>query len=566
MAVNVASKCWILALFIRDDGERLVLGDGAYDFKDKQQHFTANAMVNDTIDVQGNDGTLIAGQVRRASTQSFDGYIGDATASKPEVETYRRAFISFFAKNHFYKVIYVLPDGSAVKRQRGFIVDAPEVKELWQIHPEYHVALNFEDVNYYNYNENEDGEEIYSQIVQLAKSGTDSGGLVWDEVGAVNLGMDMQTATASGTTIEITDAAIFPPTDFRMDGDTVQDGTPTPSAPVEVQTVSGENTITITGESGTKSLLLNLGDIELCKIGTAQDYIYRQNGSWWLHKETSRFEQISPTINGLSISGPAGESQVSEAGAFSYIYNQGTNNDVPTGQIYCNYLKWQDQDISGNQAANTMVDGTCTQRSGTNDRLYFRDTSLTGRTGSQCASIMQNLKFYYILATPTDTEITAPTLVGQLDTILTTSLYSDQNTITTQTANLAPNLSLTYMVDSDEPGGFEWEEGGNASITIVQNNSIDYVYPVITINGPASNPTVENVTTGQTISYNGTISAEQTLIIDATAQTAKLNGLNVISNLEGSWLHLAPGDNRLTYVSDDADTPPATLEWSEVVG
>ena len=186
MAVhNVTSECWILTLFVREDGQRLLLGSGDYIFKDSQQHFSANKYVNDTVDVQGGDGTYIVGQVRRAAPQSFDGYVGDGTYSKAQIETARRAFIAFFQKNHSYEAIFVFPDGSAIRRQRGFITDAPEVKELYQVTPEYHVALNFEDVNYYAYNEDEDGNEIYSQSAIIPLYGSVGGGLIWDETGTV---------------------------------------------------------------------------------------------------------------------------------------------------------------------------------------------------------------------------------------------------------------------------------------------------------------------------------------------------------------------------------------------
>ena len=98
---GVESRCWILALFERSDGERFLLGDGAYDFKESQQHFNANDIDNDTVEVQGNDGILLAGQVRRPTKQDFDGYIGDAGMSKEQIEQYRRAFFTFFRKNFF---------------------------------------------------------------------------------------------------------------------------------------------------------------------------------------------------------------------------------------------------------------------------------------------------------------------------------------------------------------------------------------------------------------------------------------------------------------------------------
>lgn len=186
MAVSgVKSQCYIITLFIRDDKERFVLGSGEYEFTSGQQQFTADSFVNDTVDVQGNDGVLISGQVRRAGTQSFDGYVGNGAMNKVSTEQARRAFLTFFRKNHYYTVVYVFPDGTAIKRQRGFIVDAPRVSELFQIHPEYHVALNFEDVNYYSYTEDRQGNETYGQSVNLSLFNAITGGLVWDADGAV---------------------------------------------------------------------------------------------------------------------------------------------------------------------------------------------------------------------------------------------------------------------------------------------------------------------------------------------------------------------------------------------
>lgn len=187
MAIHgVNPKCYILALFVRDDGARFLLGDDPFEFKDNQLHFQQNTMANDVVEVQGNDGYLLAGQVRRPGTQVFDGYVCNGTNSKEEVEVKRRSFLQFFRRSHFYKVIYVFPNGTAIQRKQGFLVDDPTVQELYQQYPEYHVALNFEDVNYYTYEEDDQGHEIYAKeaIVSLARGGA-TGGLIWDSYGVV---------------------------------------------------------------------------------------------------------------------------------------------------------------------------------------------------------------------------------------------------------------------------------------------------------------------------------------------------------------------------------------------
>lgn len=206
---SISPQCFIMSLFIRDDGERFLLGSGAYQFNKKQLHFKANTYQNDLVEVQGNDGIMLAGQVRRGSAQDFDGYIGDASVPKNEIENYRKAFFMFFRKNYYYKVVYILPDGTAIQRQRGFIVDAPEVKELWQIYPEYHIALNFEDINYYAYAEDSEGEEIFGKSATVDLSiGARDGGVIWDEYGATwdNYGLIWEDTTGSAYTIVSVDS------------------------------------------------------------------------------------------------------------------------------------------------------------------------------------------------------------------------------------------------------------------------------------------------------------------------------------------------------------------------
>lgn len=266
MAIQgVDTKCYILALFVRDDGERFLLGSGHYEFKDTQMHFAANAIQNDIVEVQGNDGFLLAGQVRRPGTQSFDGYVGDGTMSKEETESYRRQFFSFFRKNFFYKVIYVFSDGTAIQRKSGFLVDDPTVQELYQMYPEYHVALNFEDVNYYSYSEDEEGHEQYAKEATIDLSSMRAtGGLEWDNLGVIWENPWSGEQTASGTEITIqNDMSVMSPTkDTKLYGDTYQktysgknllyvtDGTYTNN---QVTWTSNNNTATASGTAGSTS-------------------------------------------------------------------------------------------------------------------------------------------------------------------------------------------------------------------------------------------------------------------------------------------------------------------------
>lgn len=301
---QIKTQCFILSLFIRDDGQRFLLGSGMYQFDKKQLHFTANSYANDVVEVQGDDGVFLAGQVRRAESQSFDGYIGDATVSKNNIETARRSFLSFFRKNHYYTVVYIFSNGSAIQRKQGFITEAPEVKEIWQFFPSYHIALNFEDVNYYSYAEDASGAEIYSKsaVIPIA-SGASEGGLIWDEYGVV----------------------------------------------------------------------------------------------------------------------------------------------------WDNY-------------------------------------------------------------------------------------------------------------------GATWEPTTGVGPVTVPVDSIDNVYPIWELTGPAENPQISNITTNTSLMYNGTVTSSQTLRIDMRNKLATLNGTSVIGNVSGDWLYFAPGNNRVLYITDNSDANPSNIYWQEIVG
>lgn len=563
--VSVRARSFILALFIRDDGERFLLGDKGFDFKDSQLHFSANTIENDEVAKQGVDGVMLAGQVRRASVQSFDGYVGDATTLKEEVEQMRRDFIAFFAKGHHFRVIYIDCNRNAWQRKGGYLVDAPEVKELWQIHPEYHVGLNFEDVNYYEYDENAEGEEILSNIISVPISSDVEGGLVWDENGAVSepaeIEYDTETASASGTNISISDAAAAPLSDFKLKGETSQNGTPTPSAPVAVQTVTGENVVKISdGQGNEQSYTIDLGSIELCKIGTYQDYIYKDGTDWKIHKAIGKLTLTGSSSEGWSSTG---------TNVFA------TTNGAITGSSYpplalCEYATFNPVQ-SGVTGALANGEFAVQYNNGNNSRVFFKNTAISTVGDFETWASTNTPTIYYALATPTDTEITNEALVAQLEAILSQGkTYAGTNNITTiiSAGNAQGELEITYYTKYDAKvvgGGYEWEAGGSGGPTIVTNESISAVSPVWTVFGPALNPMLENTTTGEQIQYVDMISEGQTLVVDMGEQTASLDGLNVISNIVGEYLTLAPGSNTLLF-SADSDAPASEIGWSEIVG
>lgn len=965
---EIEAKCFIMALFIRDDGLRFLLGSGAYEFKDSQLMFAGNTIENDVVSIQGNDGYMLAGQVRRPSTQVFDGYIGDASVPKSEVEGYRRDFMAFFQKNHFYTVVYVMADGSAIQRRRGFLVDAPTSQELWQMYPEYHVALNFEDVNYYKYSENDDGEETYAKSADIGLAKVQYGGLIWDNnseieisgsgtnitlagtmdggaIESVEMYGDTEQTTYSGKN-KLTSASHLVSSDngitvsLQSDGsikatgtvgsswngfnlafyntDTIPSGqytfsidhsissaiavafrtadntnlgnitipagstsatgtisgtigksslwvsattgtsinftikaqlesgsqatsfepyvggtaSPNPDYPQEVQTVTGEQTVTVMdstqgkniwklppststvnnveytpNEDGTfdlvglasadtefstimradalgikegetytfssngssilyfvfncdvngtwkktlmsfspnnssvtstcpslvdsyvrlvirvsngtninqtnvKSMLekgnqatpfvpyaiqtypINLGKnlfdkdnantltgcyvdndlrivntgsstvsicyikcepnttytvqkentgtnnrfalfttattpaagvialnlvgtngaednhtnysittpanakylgvffaqpaglstptspeimatiqiekgstattyapyftpIELCKIGTYQDYIYKSGEDWYVHKD----------INKVLLDGTQYVTQYTTAAANKYRFTCSVSG---AANVSADVIVNMSDKFVGVTRGDTWDNKNGVYQLGGGIGFYWDAISAYTTAQVQTWLSNNNVTAYYPLATPTDTQITNATLISELEGLLSATTYSG-NTYITVSGDLASPLEVKAITIGGggvvwDPNGAEWEEGGGGEIVIVNVDSIENILPVWTIRGEAENPTLTNLTTGMSITYNGTVASGQTLVIDLLNKTAKLNGTSVISDVSGQWVEFKPGNNRVSYSTENANAPDSTIEWQEVVG
>lgn len=139
--------------------------------------------------------------------------------------------------------------------------------------------------------------------------------------------------------------------------------------------------------------------------------------------------------------------------------------------------------------------------------------------------------------------------------------------------------SVTVHRSTVTKGGREWDNslavwqagiktwtGSGTSIVTVNVDTILPVNPVITLSGLATNPTITNITTNTSITYNGTVGAGKTLKIDCYNQTATIDGANVVGNIDGDWLEIVSGINRFQFTVGSGTTETATLSWNEVIG
>ena len=133
--------------------------------------------------------------------------------------------------------------------------------------------------------------------------------------------------------------------------------------------------------------------IELCQIGSYQDYIYKNNGNWFKHKAIEKVvlngtenwsyqSQYSRFFIDLSNSALIGARDSSKSNYFVYGNTESVNN--------------------------TFFISTAS-------RLLIRNESISSANNFKTWLSNNNVTLYYVLNTPTDTQITDSTLISQLD-------------------------------------------------------------------------------------------------------------------------------------------------------
>lgn len=189
-----------------------------------------------------------------------------------------------------------------------------------------------------------------------------------------------------------------------------------------------------------KELHLDLGSIELCKIGDYQDYFYKSGNDWYLHKEIEKIV-LNGTESGWSVgaTNTTGYNRFSNNLIASSVLSPSSNSE--TGKILSNILTATS--ANSNYGRN---DGIAIN---TNGAFYIYYTDIASYTVDQFKTWLasNNITLYYVLATITNTKITNTTLISQLEAIYNAPLYEQTNI--TQTNNDLPMvLDITACKDN----------------------------------------------------------------------------------------------------------------------
>lgn len=230
-------------------------------------------------------------------------------------------------------------------------------------------------------------------------------------------------------------------------GDTSQNGTPTPDTPIDIEVVTGTQTIQVSNSDNTESQTqtISLGNIELCKIGNYQDYLYKSGDKWY------KKEQIGKVV----LTGASGE---------GWSYSSGWSKTNTSVFYMSNVLQnalFKDYDVTYGICNRFIVSSRNSVNSADTNLMSYSGAidlpQLTIRINKTIANDLtaftqwlssNNIEYRYIFETANDIEITNETLISQLNNLEKMYSYNGTTNISSS-GNLPIVLGVSALKGSD---------------------------------------------------------------------------------------------------------------------
>ena len=264
--------------------------------------------------------------------------------------------------------------------------------------------------------------------------------------------------TKTGSSIVIDDTIGIK--NLKIYGDTNQEETPTTSNPTQIKTVTGDVTVNV----GENSYILPLNNLELCKIDNYKDYIYNENGNWYIAKKIKKI-----VLNGTE-TGYGGLNL--RTNTTRMFLSKNLNDMIRQGycySTYCNYLEAKDvynNDVEGFFVHYPQADA--------NSNLYISIPNTIATTKAEVLDWISNhnLVIYYPLKDLNITQITDKNLIRQLNAILNSTL-NESETISISFSDLSPTLEITFYKNTISG---EIEENKDISKIFEKENEKENLY------------------------------------------------------------------------------------------
>jgi hypothetical protein len=164
-----------------------------------------------------------------------------------------------------------------------------------------------------------------------------------------------------------------------------------------------------------------------------------------------------------------------------------------------------------------------------------------------------------VLRTSVDPDYTYGMITSQIEFFCPDPSYYD-STLQTASLSVSNPPGRTY----NRTYNLVYGSGSYATTTNIVNTGWATAYPTITLNGPITNPTLGNATTGQYLNLSGTFANTDNLVIDLYNKIITLNGVSARNLLStGQWFDAPPGTSQyyLTGSFTTVGLTTATVAW-----
>lgn len=213
---------------------------------------------------------------------------------------------------------------------------------------------------------------------------------------------------------------------------------PNPDFPQDIDVVTGTQTA-IVSDSGSNSqtYTIRLGSLELVKIGSYQDYIWNDGGTWKKHKE----------IDKILFDGDASENWYLSAGPPARFRYENVPNIVlqsyEASAAPVAYTKYFKGDNWYNLYQNGVTNIICSHDSV--HRIAISAPQFTSVALFKTWLSSHNMTVYYAMDTTTDETITDADLISDLDAFLASKTYSQQTNYSNSATS--PDLPAILTID-----------------------------------------------------------------------------------------------------------------------
>ena len=182
-----------------------------------------------------------------------------------------------------------------------------------------------------------------------------------------------------------------------------------------------------------QSYVFYLEDLVLCKIGNYQDYIYKSNNKWYIHKDIGKVVLD-------------GSENWAKSGSYSnaFFTNISGAKDIPVSGDNNIYVCCDYYDRTYKTNLNNL--SYCCALSNSSN-LLIRNVDFTTNNNFKNWLSTHNTTVYYVLDTPTTTEITDTTLINQLNNLYSAVANQDKTFIECTSTELN-NVPLIVKVST----------------------------------------------------------------------------------------------------------------------